>query len=152
MFRLQRPDARGARRGNNRGSSIVEFALFIPWYVFLFVGAFDFGFYSYSLIATQNAARVAGMYCSTSTSRAASCGNACGYVLDQLRSLPNVGSGLSVCTTAPVVVTTTSSTGPDSATAAQVTVVYTTPQLIPIPGLIPGQLTISRTAWFRVQS
>lgn len=140
------------QRGARSGSSVVEFALFIPWYVFLFVGAYDFGFYSYSLIAAQNGARVAGMYCSTSANRAANCGNACGYVLDQLRSLPNVGSALTTCAAAPVVVTTSSTTGPDSATAAQVIVAYTTPQLIPIPGLIPGQITISRTVVFRVQT
>jgi Flp pilus assembly protein TadG len=140
------------RTRNRRGSSAVEFALLIPWYVFLFVGAWDFGFYSYSLIATQNAARVAGTYCSASSSRAGSCSLACGYVLDQLRNLPNVGSSMTTCTGAPVEVDTGTTTGPDSGTAAQVTVKYTTPQLIPIPGLIPGQITINRTVVFRVQS
>jgi len=66
MIRLNRPETDEARRRNRRGSNAVEFALLVPWYLFLFIGAFDFGFYSYSLIATQNAARVVGMYCSGS--------------------------------------------------------------------------------------
>lgn len=139
-------------RRKERGSSIVEFAMFIPWYVLLFAGAYDFGFYSYGLIATQNAARVSAMYCSGSASRAANCSLACGYVLDQLRSLPNVGSGMTTCGTAPVVIAASSVTGPDGAAAARVSVAYTTPQLIPLPGLIPGQLTITRVALFRVQT
>jgi Flp pilus assembly protein TadG len=142
-----------------RGSSMVEFALLMPWYAFLFVGAFDYGFYAYGLIATQNAARVAAMYCSASASRASNCDAtyaACNYALDQLRNLPNVGSSMTGPCSAPVVVTTTMLTAattpssPDGGNAAQVTGTYTTRQLIPIPGpipgLLPGVLTISRTA------
>jgi hypothetical protein len=33
-----------------------------------------------------------------------------------------------------------------------VTVAYTTPTLIPIPGLLPGSLTISRTVIMKVQT
>src|SRR5436309_10805983 len=87
-----------ARRGR-RGSSIVEFSLLMPWYVFLFVGAFDYGFYSYSLIATQSAARVGVQYTSSGSSQVADASTACGYALDQLRNLPNVGSGLTTCGT-----------------------------------------------------
>jgi Flp pilus assembly protein TadG len=142
-----------------RGSSMVEFALLMPWYAFLFVGAFDYGFYAYGLIATQNAARVAAMYCSASASRASNCDAtyaACNYALDQLRNLPNVGSSMTGPCSAPVVVTTTMLTAattpssPDGGNAAQVTVTYTTPQLIPIPGLLPGVLTISRTVKMKV--
>ena len=132
---------------------MLEFALLAPWYAFLFVGAYDFGFYSYGLIATQNAARVAAMYCSASTTRAANCDatyEACGYVLDQLRDMPNVGSAMTGPCTAPVVVTTSMITGPDGASAAQVTVAYTTPKLIPIPGVLLGGVTITRTSVMRV--
>jgi hypothetical protein len=128
---------------------MIEFALILPWYIFLFVGAFDYGFFSYGLIATQTAARVSAMYCSASSSRAYNCSNACGYALDQLRNMPNVGSGMTTCTGAPVAVSTSLITGadsPDGNNAASVTVTYTTPQLIPIPGLLPGQITITRTA------
>jgi Flp pilus assembly protein TadG len=134
---------------NRRGSSMIEFALLLPWYVFLFMGAFDYGFFSYSLIATQNAARVAAMYCSGSSSRAASC-DACIYVLDQLRNMANVGSAMTTCSASPVQVTASKITGPDSADAAQVVVTYTTPNLLPIPHLLPGTITIQRTAVMRV--
>jgi hypothetical protein len=132
---------------------MVELALLMPWYVFLFVGAYDYGFYAYGLIATQSAARVAAMYCSGSSSLASSCSSsACTYALDQLQNMPNVGTSLNSCTASPVDVTTSVVSGPDSASASQVTVQYTTPQLIPIPGLLPNSLTISRTVVMRVAS
>jgi hypothetical protein len=125
--------------------------MFLPWYLFLFAGAIDFGFYSYSLIEVQNAARVSSLYCSRSASAATDSGTACSYALDQLRNLPNVGSSMSTCSS-PVTVSTTAVTGPDGFSASSVTVTYTTPDLIPIPGLLPGQLTISRTAVARLKS
>lgn len=140
------------RRNNRRGANAIEFALLCPWYIFLFVGALDFGFYSYALIATQNAARVGALYCAASSTSAADSTTSCGYALDQLRGMPNVGAGLTTCAASPVVVTATLITGPDGANATSVTVAYTTPQLIPMPGLIPGQLTISRTVQMKVRS
>jgi len=44
-------------RTKNRGSAVVEAALMMPWLAFLFMGVFDFGFYAYASICTQNAAR-----------------------------------------------------------------------------------------------
>ncbi len=41
-----------SRDRRRRGGSMIEFCLLLPWYIFLFVGAFDFGFYAYSLIST----------------------------------------------------------------------------------------------------
>ncbi len=140
------------RREGTRGSSIVEFSLLVPWYIFLFAGAFDYGFFSYSLIAAQNAARVSAMFCSASASAAVDSATACSYSLDQLRNMPNVGTGLSTCSASPLTVTASAVTGPDGAAAASVTVTYTTPQLIPIPGLIPGQLTVSRTVQMKLRS
>ncbi len=139
-------------RNSRRGANAIEFALLCPWYIFLFVGALDFGFYSYALIATQNAARVGAMYCAASSYSAADGVSSCSYALDQLRGMPNVGPGLSTCTGSPVVVTAGAITGPDGAPATSVTVAYTTPQMIPLPGLIPGQLTISRTVKMRLRS
>jgi Flp pilus assembly protein TadG len=142
-----------------RGNSIIEFSLLMPWYIFLFVGAYDYGFFSYSLIASQEAASVGAMYTGTSSSTVADSTTACGYALDQLRNLPNVGSALTTCGTAgtvtdaaPLSVAATSITGPDSAPATQVTVVYLTPQLIPIPGLLPGRLTITRVVKMPIRS
>jgi hypothetical protein len=125
----------------------------MPWYVFLFVGAFDYGFYSYALIATQDAARIAGMYCSTSTSTAADATTACSYSLDQVRNLPNVGTALTTCSASPLVVTASVVNGADGTTNGdtQVSVTYTTPQLIPIPGLFPGKLTIAKTVQMKIR-
>ncbi len=148
-----------AKRKRSRGSAIVEFSFLAPWYFFLFVGAFDFGFYAYSLIASQSAATVAALYCASSSSTVADSTTACGYALDQFRNLPNVGSSMNTCGTgttvtssAPVAVSASSVTGPDSNSATSVTVVYLTPQLIPIPGLLPGKLTITRTVTMAIRS
>lgn len=138
-----------------RGSSIVEFALLMPWYVVLFIGAYDYMFYAYSFIATENAARIAAMYCSSSSSSASNCSSvACAYALGQLSNLPNVGSSMSTCSS-PVTVSTSMVSGgssPDGANAAQVTVTYTTPGLIPFPGFLVGNVTFSRTVTMRVET
>lgn len=133
-----------------RGTSMVEFAMIAPWYVLLFIGAFDYAFYSYALISTQNAARVAAMYCSQSSSRAANC-SPCTYAVNQLANLPNM-SGISTCAASPLVVTTSviTVTGDSGGSASQVSVAYTTPSLMPIPGLLAGTVTITRTAVMRV--
>ncbi len=130
---------------SRRGNALIEFSLLMPWYVFLFVGVFDFGFYSYSLIAAESAARVAALYCATDSATATDSSTACGYALDQLRNLPNIGYGMSTCAASPLTVTASVWSGPDGNNGTSVTVSYTTPQLIPIPGLLPGQLTINRT-------
>jgi hypothetical protein len=41
-------------------------------------------------------------------------------------------------------------TGPDNEDAAQVSVTYTTPHLIPIPGLLAGQYTITRVVQMKL--
>ena len=152
MFLPGRPFVKRACSRDRRGSNIVEFALLMPWYFFLFVGALDFGFYSFGLIAAQNAARIGAMYCSGSSTTAIDSATACSYALDQFRTMPNVGSSLTTCAASPVVVGASLVTGADGAQAASVTVTYTTPQLIPIPGLLPGQLTISRTVQMKLRS
>jgi len=137
--------------GNKRGNNLIEFSFLLPWYVFLFVGALDSGFYGYSLIAVQNAARIGAMYTSSNSANVADSTTACGYAIDQLASLPNVGSSVTTCSGTPVTVTATSVTGPDSQAATSVSVSYTTPQLIPIPGLLPGKVTISRAVEMAVR-
>ena len=132
---------------------MIEFALMMPWYAFLFVGAYDFGFISYGLIATQSAARVAALYCSASTSLASNCSTAaCNYAVDSLKMMTNIGSSVTTCASSPLVVTSSLVTSVDSSNAAQVSVAYTTPVLIPIPAILPGQLTITRTVVMKVQT
>jgi len=133
-----------------RGHAVLETALLLPWVLFLFVGAFDFGFYSYALISTQNAARVAAWYTSQSKSTAADAATACTYALAELQALPNVGTSVTTCSASPVVVTATQVTGVDNAEASQVSVTYTSPQLIPIPGALPGKYTFDRTVQMRL--
>jgi Flp pilus assembly protein TadG len=142
------------RTDGRRGSSIVEFALLCPWYIFLFVGAYDFGFFSYSLIATETAARVGAMYGAASSSAAVDVAGACKYIIGQLQNLPNVGTSVTTCTAAPINVTASLVTGADGTANgdASFTVAYTTPHLIPIPGLLPGSLVVTRTVQMKLRS
>ena len=129
---------------------MLEVALLLPWVLFLFAGAFDLGFYNYALISTQNAARVAAWYTSQTTTTAADATTACTYALAELQAMPNVGTGLSTCNSSPVVVTATQVVGADGAEATQVSVTYTSPPLVPIPGALPGQYTFNRTVQMRL--
>src|SRR5437016_1297390 len=141
------PAPRMCRR---KGNALIELTLLSPWVLFLFVGIVDMGFYCYSLIAVENAARVAAEYTSTSASVAASQSGACTKVLAELSSLPNV-SGLSTCGATPLTVTATSVTGIDGGAATSVSVTYQGVQLIPIPGLLMGRLNVTRIVQMRVQ-
>lgn len=129
----------------------MEAALLIPFLLFLFVGVFDMGFYAYALISTQSAARVAAMYTSTSSSTAADSATACTLALGELNDMPNL-NGVSTCAALPLTVTATAVSGPDGANASQVVVTYQTVQLVPIPGLLSGRYTFSRTAQMRLRS
>jgi Flp pilus assembly protein TadG len=129
---------------------MLETALLLPWVIFLFVGAFDVGFYNYALISTQNAARVAAWYTSQTTTTAADATTACTYALAELSAMPNVGTTVTTCSASPVVVTATQVTGADGDLATQVSVAYTSPQLIPILGALPAQYTFNRTVQMRL--
>jgi Flp pilus assembly protein TadG len=147
-----------SRRKRCKGGSALEMALLLPWYMFLFVGAFDWGYYAHALISTESAARVAGTYAATSVTTATDTTNVCLFALQELSIVPNV-SGVTTCSgSSPVRVTATeltNSTTPASAdgqNAAQVTVQYTTLQLIPIPLLLTNQATFYRTVEMRLRS
>ncbi len=137
-----------SRREN--GHAMLEVAFLLPWVLFIFGGAFDLGFYNYALICTQNAARVAAWYTAQTTTTASDSTTACTYALAELSALPNVGTSVTTCASSPVVVTATQVTGSDGAEATQVSVAYTSPQLIPIPGALPGQYTFNRTVQMRL--
>lgn len=138
-------DKTGRTGSRRRGNNLIEFTFLLPWYIFLFAGVFNFGFYVYALIAVQNAARIGALYCSANVSSSTDSSTACTYALDQVRYLPNVSSSLTTCGSSPLVVTASLVTGPDSNNATSVTVTYSSPQLIPIPGILPGSLTVRRT-------
>lgn len=137
----------GRSRRRSRGAAILELSLMMPWVAFLFVGALDWGFYAYELITVETAARSAAVY----ESGLGSIDNAgaCTIVLDELSTLTNMGS-VSSCGSSPLVVSASQVKGPDNNNAAQVSVTYTTPQMIPIPGLLANQFTITRTVQIRM--
>ncbi len=134
-----------------------------PWIFFLFVGVFDFGFYAYASICTQNAARAVVLSQVQSTVGVAP-PSPCTVAINELNMLPNVSAG-TTCTGTPVnvppVVTLNGSSCPDNGYGSAVTfasspfcmqasVTYQTIPLIPIPGLLMGQLTLTRTAEMRI--
>jgi Flp pilus assembly protein TadG len=148
------------RKRRTSGHAVIETALMAPWIFLLFIAIFDFGFYAYAGIVTSNAARVAALYTSTSVSAATDSAGACAYVLEEMRSLPNVGSGLASCSALPLQVWACASGGGcafacpaaegGGATTACVKVTYESVPLFPIPGLT-GRLTINRIAQMRAK-
>ena len=80
------------RNRRQRGSAVVEVSLLAPWILFLFVGMFDMGMYTYSMIGVENAARVAAEYTSQNTSVAADKDGACTRAMAEMAMLPNVSS------------------------------------------------------------
>ncbi len=144
---------RTSGRRRSAGHAAVEIALMAPWIFFLFIGVLDFGFFAYAAIATQNAARAAAMYTSGGQSVAADVTGACPYVLEELYWLPNVRGNVTSCTAVPVTVTAQQVASPDGAAigASSLTVAYQTIPLIPIPGLLAGQFTFTRTVVMRIK-
>lgn len=111
----------------------------------------DFGFSAYALIATQNAARIAATWGSASTAN-----------FNALKATPSLACGtyaLPVFKYAPTPVTACGSTltatsdttqSMNSIHYVQVAVAYTV-NLIPIPGIMPGSITINRTVFMPVR-
>jgi Flp pilus assembly protein TadG len=149
-----------------RGHAAVEVALMAPWIFLLFAMVFDLGFYSYAVIAAENAARSAVMYTSAATSTAADDSAACTVALRELRGMPNVSASTLCASTLgtisdarPLFVDACASgvacggvqfTSVDGAAASRVVVTYRTPQLFPIPGLM-GRMTVTRYAEARMR-
>lgn len=137
----------------SKGHAVIELSLMMPWIFFLFVGALDFGFYSYALISVQNAARIAALNAGSSTASASAQASACYHVRNELSMMPNASAFNVACNTAPLVVTAVAFQDLDPtnpATASRVRVSYDTVQLIPIPGVVAGKMTISRTVEVKV--
>ncbi|MDP2996750.1 MAG: pilus assembly protein [Bryobacterales bacterium] len=152
-----------------RGHAVVEVALLAPWIFFLFVGAFDMGFYAYSLISTENAARAAALYTSDSPAATTDQAGACCFALKELEGMGNVrGPAFSATACAcvdiaavddanPVGVrveeldSTTAPPSMDGQLASRVTVRYRTIRMVPIPGVLSGQETMTRAVEMRVR-
>ena len=129
-----------------------------PWLFFLFVGALDFGFFSYALISVQNSARVAALkraaihdnYVQALLDPASVQPFACRDVREELQKLPNFSSMPVDCNSLPLDVDVQAFLDPDGKPALRVSVRYQTVPLIPIPGLVTNQLDITRTSSVRV--
>jgi Flp pilus assembly protein TadG len=142
-----------SRRKRQRGGSALEMALLLPWYFFLFVGTFDWGFYAHALISTEAAARTAALYTSQSATTAADQAGACILANEEMRIVPNISnSDATTCSSSPLVVTAASINGPDNLPATQVTVTYTTLSLIPIPFVLTNKATFYRVTTMRLRS
>lgn len=139
------------RRLGQRGTAIIEASLLAPWMLFLMVGVLDLGFYTYAAIATENAARVAAQYGAAGTATAGDSAGACTYALQEALSLPGLTSGMN-CQSLPFVVTLTPVAGPDGTAASSASVTYQTIPMIPIPGVLTGRLTLTRTAEMKVKN
>ena len=165
-------------RPRQSGQAMVEVALMAPWIFLLFIGVFSFGFFAYSIICIQNAARAAAVQ-TAADATSQSDAIACSAALLELNFMPNV-VGVTTCVAAPVTVTRTTRCGnavstvpectlgtatspppsdadssktasPDQHAASSfIAVTYQTIPLIPIPGVLPGRLTITRTAEMRI--
>jgi Flp pilus assembly protein TadG len=133
-----------SRLGKQHGHSVVEVALMAPWLFFLFVGIFDFGFYAHALISTQNAARAAALAAGTDA-LSANQTMACLSALGELKTMPNSASLPATCNGPPLAVTVTQFVDLEGNNGVRVQVAYQPLPLIPIPGLLSGNLTITRT-------
>lgn len=150
------PQLRGR---NQRGSAVIEISLLAPWILFLFVGMFDMGMYTYSMIGVENAARVAAEYTSQSKNVDNDKDGACRRAMAEVAMLPNVstqancdsGGGNTVVVTATELGPSPLPASADGQLATQVQVSYTGNQLIPIPGLLMGKLNITRSIQMRVK-
>lgn len=131
-----------------RGQAVVEVSLLIPWMVFSFVAALNFGVFAYSLISTQSAARSAAMFASQSLSVAQSgsiVAQVCPYALGELGDAPGMRA-VTTCAGPPVTVSVTPHTpGSAGINTVTVAVTYNTMELIAIPGLMAGSLAITRS-------
>lgn len=156
---MQHPQYRRSRRlfGSERGTAAVEVALLLPWIVMSFMAVLDFGFSAYALIATQNAARIAATWGSASLTNAsaltASPSPACGtYALPAFKYAPTpvtaCGSSLSATPDSDYMGAT--GTGAGRIPYVKVAVGYTV-NLIAIPGIMPGSITINRTVYMPVR-
>ncbi len=134
------------------GNSIIELTFMMPWLLFLFVGVFDFGFYAYALIATQNAARAVAVHNSISKTAASNDPDksGCRIAIFELQTAAYGRTLTNDCSAAPLIVTSSVLKDSNNNDMANVVVSYQSALLIPIPGVLPGQVTITRTAQMMV--
>lgn len=146
------------RKSKRSGHAVIETTLLAPWIFFLFIGAFDFGFYAYSLISVENAARIAALRMTSSYSfyeqalvdTAPLEFQACTDVRDELQGMLFDVAPAADCAAAPLIVQVQGFTDSENKPAMRVTVTFDTIRLFPIPGVLAGKMTITRIAEMRV--
>jgi hypothetical protein len=134
-----------------------------PWIFFLFVGVFDFGFYAYGGICTENAARVAALQTASTPglSGAQLQTLACNAASLEMIRVPNRFNFVAGCGSGPLQVTQqtlTNATTPAcadcgidaTAVSSLVTVTYQSNLFVPIPGIVANQLNLTRTSEVRM--
>lgn len=109
-----------SRRRGTRGQAMVEVALLSPWIFFLFIGVMDTGFFCYTAICVENAARAAAVRTAASQEQVSVTANdfACQAAWNELSNLPNVyqATPVSTCAGLPAGVTVVTKTLCGSAT------------------------------------
>ena len=144
---------RQGSRNREHGQSIIETALLAPWIFILFMGIVDFGFYAYSMVAVENAARVAALFTSQSDTSASDQAGACVHARNELRMVPNFASLPANCSSLPLDVRASQVSAANSADGelgTQVSVQYQSIPMFPIPG-VTGRLTVTRIVQMRVE-
>jgi hypothetical protein len=145
--------ASNSPRSHRSGHAAVEIALLSPWILLLFMAIFDFGFYAYAAICTQNAARIAALATSAAPGNAGSQPTGCTLALEEMRMLPNIAALATTypCTALPLIVNVTSFADPETSPrlGSRVEVTYQSVQLFPLPFLM-GRMTLTRVAEMRV--
>ena len=150
------------RSDRREGQAMVETALLAPWLFLLFIAVFDFGFYAYAFIATENATRVGALTAADSWGAAGNSAGVCFQVVEEMKMLPNMvgvscGCAGTTCTAGPVQLTVEGvegaacAEGTETARCTRVTVRYQTLPLVPLPYL-PSQLTVQRVATATVKA
>lgn len=152
---LQDRAVRPRKRNGERGQSAIEATLMAPWIFLLFLGIFNLGFFGYSIISVENAARVGVLYGSEDPGVPAS--EICKPVANELSMLPNIGAtylSSGTCTSLPLNITYSTITAANSADgepAVRLAVTYESIPLFPIPGLT-GRINITRAVEARVKN
>jgi hypothetical protein len=141
----------GRRFGNRDGHAAIEIALMSPWILLLFIAIFNFGFYAYAAINTQNAARIAVLGTSKDAGSAGHQDTGCKLALSEMRMLPNIAPLPSTytCAALPLIVTVTGFNDADGMPSSRVAVTYQTVQLFPLPYMM-GRMTLTRVAEMKV--
>jgi Flp pilus assembly protein TadG len=162
---------KGKKNTRERGQAVIEVTLMAPWIFFLFIGVFDFGFFAYAAICTQNAARQAAVR-TAADEFSQSNALACTAALSEMNRITNV-AGLGSCGATPLKVTQKTlctqatvkptvivcnapgcadcAAGVDpTAASSQVTVTYQSIPLFPIPGVLTGRMNLTRIAEMRI--